>query len=127
MYLDRLGEALSYAGKAVALNPDNCTPRSILGGIYWTLHHFDRAEVEWEIAMSLNPGHDTITRIARVYWTRAFALRDRGARRKAHSRAIELFSHALAIAESRFYSLEEWELRVKVCGKLHYQLGWFYH
>jgi tetratricopeptide (TPR) repeat protein len=122
-----LATALYYAEHAVAIDPEGCLERVTLGEAYLNLKHYDRAEREWETALSLDPGLHTLERIASISCDKAKVLRNPAERRKTISYAIGLFKRALEIAESKSYDLSQADDRRQSCGRIHFRLAYFYY
>lgn len=123
---NKLDQALFYAERAVAQNPDRTWERSILGQVYWALNNHERAETEWNTCLNLDPNPDALRNIASTHWSRGVALRSPRERREAFQRVIEFFNHALEMMESSSLDKDNPAKQMEDRGSVHYWLGQFH-
>lgn len=125
---NQLDLALYCAEYAVALNPENAWERWHLGELYFRLlNDYERAEIEWEKCLDLEPTSGVLLSIADTYLNRGAISRDSNKRRQAFLRFIETLNHAVKTMESDVLDLNKAATQMEERGSAYYWLGRFHY
>ena len=131
-YLDQekpemLRQALLYAQRGVAMNPERAWERNHLASVYWALGQYTNAEMEWKACLDLSPEqHGFWARIASTHWQRGVFLRDVSERKKAFRSVIDVYAQAIRIMESMDLKDAELDAQIIDRGSVHYWTGRFH-
>ncbi len=120
-------QALLFAERAVAMNPERAWERSILAEVYSALGEYERVEAELRTCLDLSPESGYWTRIATSHWQRGVSLRNPVKRKEAFQSVIEFFGRALKIIESTNLKKDRLGEQIADYGSIHYWTGRFHH
>ncbi len=121
-------KALAHAERAVALKPESCAERSMLGEILSGLGSHDWALAEHEAALSFEPGEEALLRIADIYQSQVIGSHSPEIYQQHLDRAITVLLRAIATMEGRSLPLDPAGRlkQIRARSKAHIRLGTLY-
>ena len=123
--IEKIQEALTYARRAVEMEPENVSHRRVLLEVLSLLGDFEEMKIEAEIARNLDSGPETLRAIGTGFWKRAASLRTRGAHEKTLREAVTFFEDARRHAEGAPLDKSCPLKQMETHGWAHYWLGRF--